>query len=182
MLTFTTRAVIALLCGWQFGVTAAMAQSEPQPAGAVPDGATKVTVQSNATAAHAETSSDLRDGTFKTVQGKVSVVRNNAQIPAVVGGPMLSSDRIQTGADSAAAITMMDGTILSIGPNSVVELGSFQFNPTTQEGNLLVNLMHGTLRMTTGLLAKFKPEQVKVTTPTTVIGVRGTDFIVEERS
>ena len=41
-------------------------------------------------------------------------------------------------------------------------------------------LLRGSLRMATGLIAKVKPEQVKVTTPTTVIGVRGTDFIVEE--
>jgi hypothetical protein len=29
------------------------------------------------------------------------------------------------------------------------------------------------------LIAKVKPQNVKVTTPTTVVGVRGTDFIVE---
>ena len=40
--------------------------------------------------------------------------------------------------------------------------------------------LDGSLRMATGLSAKVTPEQVKVTTPTTVIGVRGTDFIVEE--
>ena len=45
---------------------------------------------------------------------------------------------------------------------------------------MLVSLLRGSLRMATGLIAKVKPEQVKVTTPTTVIGVRGTDFIVEE--
>jgi hypothetical protein len=45
---------------------------------------------------------------------------------------------------------------------------------------VLVSLLRGSLRMATGAIARLKPEQVKVTTPTTVIGVRGTDFIVEE--
>ena len=31
----------------------------------------------------------------------------------------------------------------------------------------------------TDLLAKFNPEVFKVQTPTSVVGVRGTDFIVE---
>jgi len=120
-----------------------------------------------------------RDGTIKAVQGSVTVVRDNVSTAAVVGGAVHSSDRIQTGEASATAITLMDGTVLSIGPSSEVELSAFQFNPTTNEGNILVRTLRGTLRMVTGLIAKLKPEQVKVTTPTAVIGVRGTDFIVD---
>ena len=77
-------------------------------------------------------------------------------------------------------LTLTDGTVLALGPDSSVDLASFQFDPTTQGGNMLVNLARGTLRVVTGIIAKMQPEQVKVTTPTTVIGVRGTDFIVEE--
>lgn len=128
----------------------------------------------------AATPSDGREGTFKTVRGDVTVVRDNARLAAIVGGGLDTSDRILTGPDSAAAVTLKDGTVLSVGPDSVVDLSQFQFNSTTQNGNLLVNLLRGTLRMTTGLIAKVRPEQVKVTTPTTVIGVRGTDLIVEE--
>ena len=85
-----------------------------------------------------------------------------------------------TAGPRSAAVTLLDGTVLTIGPDSALDLSQYQFNPTTQEGSVLVNLMRGSLRMVTGLIAKLKPEQVKVTTPTSVIGVRGTDFIVEE--
>ena len=104
-----------------------------------------------------------------------------ARAAAIVGCPLRATDRIQTGADSAVAVTLKDGSVLSVGPESVVDLSDFSFNATTQEGNVLVSLLRGTLRMATGLIAKLKPEQVRVTTPTTVIGVRGTDFIVEEK-
>jgi hypothetical protein len=146
---------MVLLCVWQLGIATALAQ--PQAPAAAP----------------------LPDGTIKTVQGQVTVIHDNMQSTAVVGALVRSSDRIQTGVDSAAAITLADGTIMSIGPNSVVELQSFRFDPATNDGNVLVNVVRGTLRMVTGMIAKVKPEQVKVTTPTTVIGVRGTDFIVE---
>jgi hypothetical protein len=153
-----SRAVLALLCAALFGASSVQAQS----ASAAP--------------------TDQRDGTIKTVRGDVTIVRDSARAAAITGGPLQARDRIQTGADSAVAITLKDGTVLSVGPESVVDLGEFAFNATTQEGNVLVRLLRGTVRMATGLIAKLQPEQVKVTTPTSVIGVRGTDFIVEENS
>lgn len=123
---------------------------------------------------------DHREGTFKTVQGDVTVVRGNARSAAVVGDGLHTRDRVLTGRASAAAVTLRDGTVLSIGPDSSVDLSEFRFDATTHDGNVLIALARGSLRLVTGLIAKLKPEQVKVTTPTTVIGVRGTDFIVEQ--
>jgi hypothetical protein len=151
--------VMTLLCIWQLCAAAAIAQQVPAVAGG---------------------DQCQCDGTLKTVLGEVTVVRNNVRAPAIVGGPLLASDSIQTGANSMAAVTLKDGTMLSLGPDTVVDLSVFQFNSATQEGRILIDLLRGTMRMTTGLLAKIKPDQVKVVTPTTVIGVRGTDFIVEE--
>ena len=138
----------------------------------------------SASAASAPTASaaDQRDGTFKSVQGDVTVVRGNVRSAAIVGGPLRVADRVLTGEGAAAAITLTDGTILTVGPNSSVDLSEFRFDTGTHDGNVLINLARGSLRVVTGLIAKLKPEQVKVTTPTTVIGVRGTDFIVEQGS
>ena len=133
-----------------------------------------------APAAMPQPTGDAREGTFKAVQGEFTVVRDNSRSAAVVGAGVHTTDRIVTGPKSAASLTLKDGTVLAVGPDSVMDLSEFAFNSTTQEGSMLVNLVRGSLRMATGLIAKLKPEQVKVTTPTTVIGVRGTDFIVEE--
>ena len=158
-------AATALCLGW--GATnAAMAQQAAAP--------------STAAAPAPEGSADGRHGTFKAVQGDVTVVRGTLRSAAVVAAGVQATDRIVTGPKSAASLTLRDGTVLSVGPDSVMDLSQFAFNPTTQDGNVLVSLLRGSLRMATGLIAKVKPEQVKVTTPTTVIGVRGTDFIVEE--
>ena len=130
--------------------------------------------------AGAQPAQGARQGTFKAVQGEVTVVRGNARSAAVVGAGLRTTDRVVTGPASAASLTMRDGTVLALGPDSVMDLSEYAFNSTTQEGSVLVSLLRGSLRMATGLIAKLKPEQVKVTTPTTVIGVRGTDFIVEQ--
>lgn len=169
MSSFRSLAALSLASLWLCTAAAALAQSAPAESA------------SSAPAKNARsTPSDARQGTFKTVQGEVTVVRDNARIAAVVGGPLNAADRVLTGEQSVAAVTLKDGTVLSIGPNSMVDLSEFSFDATTQDGNVLITLARGSLRVVTGLIAKVKPQQVKVTTPTTVIGVRGTDFVVEE--
>ena len=169
MIPHLIRAACLTGCTAVLAASASFAQAAPAPATPPAAGAPQAAI-----------SGDARQGTFKTVQGEVTVVRGNVRSAAVVGGALMAADRVLTGPKSAAALTLKDGTVLAIGPESSADLASFAFDPTTQDGNLLVTLARGSLRMVTGLIAKIKPEQVKVTTPTTVIGVRGTDFIVEE--
>lgn len=128
---------------------------------------------------HANTAGDDRQGTFKLVQGEVTVIHGETRRAATLGGPLRATERVQTGAKSAAAITLIDGTVMTLGPNATMELQQASFDGTTQDGNLLVSVLRGTMRMVTGAIAKLNPQHVQVTTPTSVIGIRGTDFIVE---
>jgi len=152
-------AAVAALC--------AHAQSTPAPNAMPPASAQQATQAAE------------RQGIFKAVRGEVTVVRGNIRSAAVVGGPLHASDRVITGPQSVATLSLLDGTVMELGAGSTVDLAQFRFDSTTNEGGMLVNLVRGTLRMITGLIAKTQPENVKVTTPTAVIGVRGTDFIVE---
>jgi hypothetical protein len=120
-----------------------------------------------------------RSGTFKNIEGDVKVIRGTQSLPALPGGAVQEADRVVTGRNSAAAVTLRDGTVVSVGPNSSLNLTHFAFDNTTQNGTLLLSLLQGTMRMVTGLMGKTNPELIKVTTPTSVVGVRGTDFIVE---
>ena len=122
---------------------------------------------------------DIRYGTLKSVSGDVALSQGGAARAAAAGGAVLEADRIVTGRDASTTMTLKDGTILAVGPNTTVELTKVQFDTTTQDGNLAVNLLKGSIRMVTGWLGKLHPEQIRVTTPTSVVGVRGTDFIVE---
>jgi hypothetical protein len=111
-----------------------------------------------------------RIGTFKQVQGEIRLGKDATSPAPRPGDALRAGDRIATG---------KDGTLLTLGPNSTADLSQFQFDSTTQDGNLLVELLQGSVRVVTGLLAKINPERFKVKTPTAVVGVRGTDFIVE---
>ena len=129
-----------------------------------------------ASAAHAQ---EQRGGTLKAVTGDVRVNQGLTKRVAEVGGGLQQADRIVTGPDASATFMLKDGTVISVGPNATLDLAKVQFDITTQDGNLALSLMQGTLRMVTGWLGKLHPEQVKVFTPTSVVGVSGTDFIVE---
>lgn len=120
-----------------------------------------------------------RVGTFKQVEGEIWVGPGEARRTPVPGDGLHEAERLRTGKTGAATITLKDGTVVTMGPDTLVELSRFQYNPTTQSGQLALELLQGSIRVVTGLLAKINPELFKITTPTSVVGVRGTDFIVD---
>jgi hypothetical protein len=118
-------------------------------------------------------------GQIKNTTGQVFLLRNNQQQPAKPGDIVEEADTIITGANSSFGMTLIDSTRISAGPNSRIELKQFRFNPTTQEGESLTELHRGTLAIVSGQIAKRSPDAMKVQTPTTILGVRGTSFAVK---
>ncbi len=96
--------------------------------------------------------------------------------PAIFSSKPMSSSPVPT---APSAVTLIDNSRLSAGPNTRVEFKQFRFNPTTQEGESLTQLHRGTLAIVSGQIAKRSPDAMKVQTPTTILGVRGTKFAVK---
>jgi hypothetical protein len=124
-------------------------------------------------------SSAAEIGQIKNTTGQVFLLRNNQQQPAKPGDTVEEADTIITGANGSFGMTLIDSTRLSAGPNSRIELKQFRFNPTTQEGESLTELHRGTLAIVSGQIAKRSADAMKVQTPTTILGVRGTRFAVK---
>jgi hypothetical protein len=118
-------------------------------------------------------------GQIKNVAGQVFLSRNNVQRPAKTGDLIEQADVLTTGPNGSVGITFIDNTRFSAGPNSRIELRQFRFNPTTYEGEFLTDMQHGTLAIVSGQIAKRSPDAMKVKTPTTILGVRGTMFAVK---
>lgn len=122
---------------------------------------------------------DERIGTFKGIQGEAWVGQPAERKAAASGDGVNNNDHLSTGKTGAATVTLKDGTVLTIGPNTSMDLSAYTFNSTTHEGNFLLDLLQGSVRVVTGLLGKANPDKFKIKTPTSVVGVRGTDFIVQ---
>ena len=117
-------------------------------------------------------------GQIKVAKGSVSIERAGKRMPATVGASVEASDTVVTGADSSAGITFIDNSRLSVGPNSTLAINRFTFDQTTHEGKFDSALKRGTLSVISGKLAKRSPDAMTVSTPSTILGVRGTEFVV----
>lgn len=117
-------------------------------------------------------------GRIKVAKGEVTVEREGKVLPATVGMRVQPSDVVRTGNDGSFGITMDDDSLLSAGPNSVISLDRYAFDPTTNQGRFDTSINKGTLAVISGRIAKGSPEAMTVKTPAVVLGVRGTSFVV----
>ena len=118
-------------------------------------------------------------GMVKTSKGQVSIERAGQKLVAVVGTPVLPADKLRTGSEGAVGVTLRDNTLLSAGPNSLIVIDKFVFDSSSQAGNMSISIRKGTLAVASGKIAKQTPESVDFHTPTSVLGVRGTEFVIE---
>ena len=127
--------------------------------------------------ASAAMASDI--GLIKVSKGNVEIQRAGAKVPAKVGTPIQTSDVILTGADGSAGMTFSDNSLVSVGPNSVFAIDKYQFDSTTHAGEFEGNLKQGRLSAISGKMVKQSPESMKIRTPSAIMGVRGTEFVVQ---
>ena len=118
-------------------------------------------------------------GLVKVSKGSVQIQRGGAKMPAIVGTAVRTSDVILTGADGSAGITFTDNSLVSVGPNSVFAIDKYRFDTTTHAGEFEGNLKQGRLAAVSGKMVKQSPESMKIRTPSAVMGVRGTEFVVQ---
>jgi hypothetical protein len=118
-------------------------------------------------------------GLVKVSKGSVQIERNGAKIAAPVGASVMASDVIMTGADGSAGITFTDNSLVSVGPNSVFAIDKYQFDSTTHVGEFEGSLRKGRLAAISGKMVKQSPESMKIRTPSAIMGVRGTEFVVQ---
>lgn len=118
-------------------------------------------------------------GVVKIAKGSVTIERGNDKIAASPGARVETSDRIATGADGSVGIILRDNTLLSAGPNSTLVLERFAFDSTTHAGTIDASLKRGTLSVVSGKIAKQAPGAVQFRTPNAILGVRGTEFVID---
>ena len=118
-------------------------------------------------------------GQIKTITGAVFLIRDDSRSMAKPGDLLQQADVVETGADGSVGMTFIDNSRFSAGPNTRIELNRFQFNPTTHEGEFVSDINRGTLALVSGQIAKRSPEAMKIRTPTTILGVRGTMLAVK---
>ncbi|TVV72682.1 FecR family protein [Sphingomonas solaris] len=120
-------------------------------------------------------------GRIKRVMGAAVVERGTARLPATVGGTVEQGDVVATGKDGRVSITFSDNTRFSAGPGSRIALSEYRFDDTTRKGAFVTRVDRGSLAIVSGQIAHESRDAMKVRTPTSLLGVRGTRFVVNVR-
>lgn len=89
---------------------------------------------------------------------------------------LVANEAIETGREAAVGLRFTDQTVFRIGPDALVTLDRFAFDPNRTGNALALQLGRGAFRFISGQMPK---EGIALRTPTVVIGVRGTDFLTE---
>lgn len=114
----------------------------------------------------------------KTVRGDAFIVRDGQRVPAKIGDLLYQSDVIATGSGGAIGFTFVDNTVFSAGPDSEIALEQFHFDSSNFNGNMLADMRKGSLTVVSGDITHSSPGAMKIKTPTSILGVRGTTFAV----
>ena len=118
-------------------------------------------------------------GYVKTVTGEAWVTSAGQRVTAKPGTAVLLGSQLKTAPAATLGVTFKDNTVMSFGPDTEMTVDEYLYAPAQGQLRLGTRLVKGTLNYVSGVIAKLKPEAVTVQTPTGIIGVRGTQFVVK---
>jgi len=115
--------------------------------------------------------------------GNVILHEGNGEIERTTGDTeitvkdldVFSYDVVKTG-NGKTGIEFVDETRVDVTQHSKLIIDEFVYDPNTQTGALSLKASLGTVRYASGQIAKNSKQNVKISTPTATIAVRGTDF------
>ena len=115
-------------------------------------------------------------GTVKKVTGEVVLRRGTERMPVHEGLHLLPHDTLETPAGGSVGFILRDGTRVSMGASTSVEIDRYLFEPGEGKLGMLLRLVRGVMVYISGKMAELSPDSVKVETPVGVVGLRGTEL------
>ena len=117
-------------------------------------------------------------GAIGQVQGSGVLERGKSIIiDGEVGAAVQSMDEAVT-ANGTMRIDFVDETRVELTEQSRLVIDEFVYDPANDIGSLSIKASLGTVRYASGQIAKKYKQNVKISTPSATIGVRGTDFVM----
>jgi len=145
-----------------------LAQAQTPVAPATPD---------PATAAPAQAPVDEPIGNVATLTGSASVIRNSVTTPLKLKDDIFFNDTVQTQANSKLGITFNDATTFNLSAGSKMTIDNYVYEEGGSQNTGLFDIAKGTVAFVAAAVAK--SGDMKITTPTATLGIRGTTGLVE---
>ncbi|MGY4314431.1 FecR domain-containing protein [Bradyrhizobium sp. JR3.5] len=174
--------------GWHATANAApdlmqLAQAQPAPAPSVAPApsATPSTpapaTPAPAPAAASQATAPEPIGNVATLTGTATVTRNNTTTPLQIRDDIFANDDVATSAASSLGITFNDGTTFNLRANARITIDNYVYEDGGQQNSALFDVAKGTAAFVAAAVAK--TGDMKISTPTATLGIRGTTGLVE---
>src|SRR5260221_3512833 len=156
-----------------------LAQAQPAPAQPSSQPATPTPAAPDAAAQGADAQRPVEEpiGNVATVTGSAGVVRNNETTPLKVKDDIYLNDVVQTAANSALGITFNDATTFNLKANTQITIDTYVYEDGGKKNAGVFDVAKGTAAFVAAAVAK--TGDMKITTPTATLGIRGTTGLVE---
>jgi len=135
------------------------------------------TAPNPATAAPAQAPVDEPIGNVATLAGSASVIRNSVTTPLKLKDDIFFNDTVQTSANSKLGITFNDATTFNLSASSKMTIDNYVYEEGGSQNAGIFDIAKGTVAFVAAAVAK--TGDMKITTPTATLGIRGTTGLVE---
>ena len=142
------------------------AQAPQAPPAAAPDAATD-----------AQPAAEEPIGNVATLIGSATVTRNNQTSALKLKDDIFQNDVLQTAAKSSLGITFSDATTFNLTANATITVDNFIYEEGGKQNAALFDVAKGTVAFVAAAVAK--TGDMKISTPTATLGIRGTSGLVE---
>ena len=146
------------------GAVTRLAQAQPDPSVPAPT-------------APAQAAADEPIGNVVTLTGSATVTRNNSATPLKLKDDIFLNDVVQTAAGSKLGITFNDATTFNLSANSTITIDNYVYQDGGKDNAGIFDIGKGTVAFVAAAVAK--TGDMKITTPTASMGIRGTTGVVE---
>ena len=116
-------------------------------------------------------------GNVATLSGSATVTRNNASTALKLQDDIFQNDVLQTSANSTLGVTFNDATTFNLTANARITVDSFVYEEGGKKNAALFDIARGTVAFVAAAVAK--TGDMKISTPTATLGIRGTTGLVE---
>src|SRR3569832_1723043 len=161
------------------GTAIRLAQAQPAPAtpAAASPATPSTTTPASAAASTQPAASDEPIGNIATLTGTASVVRNQNTLPLKLKDDIYLNDVVTTFADSALGITFNDETTFNLTAKASITIDNFVYEDGGKQNSALFDITKGMVAFVASAVAK--TGDMKISTPTATLGIRGTTGLVE---
>ena len=116
-------------------------------------------------------------GNVATLTGTATAIRNRNSLPLKLKDDIYLNDVLVTSSNSTLGVTFNDATTFNLTANARITVDNYIYEDNGKNNSALFDIARGTVAFAAASVAK--NGDMKITTPSTSLGIRGTTGLVE---